>query len=146
MGLFNHFPYLNMHELNLNWIIEQVKANKTDIEVLQAIAEPASMLVSFTGSLTAGTPKVGTVTANVTPLQVYNMLGNDTDPFILSVKLAGHSTVMSCLCYATKGSAKGNLTILAKAYQYVDASTTNEIDIVLTGSGSGWTALVELQS
>ena len=32
MALFPKFPYLNFHELNLNWIIEQVKTNKDNIE------------------------------------------------------------------------------------------------------------------
>lgn len=27
MGLFEHFPYTNYHELNLDWLVEQVKKN-----------------------------------------------------------------------------------------------------------------------
>lgn len=40
MGLFEHWPYTNFHELNLNWIIEQIKPLKDSIA--QAIASAAA--------------------------------------------------------------------------------------------------------
>ena len=37
MALFPKFPYLNFHELNLNWLIDQVKTNKNNIEKIDSI-------------------------------------------------------------------------------------------------------------
>ena len=37
MGLFDHFPYTNVHELNLNWIMEQLFTLKTTIEQFVSI-------------------------------------------------------------------------------------------------------------
>ena len=34
MGIFNHFPYTNFHEINLDWIIEEVKKLVVDFENL----------------------------------------------------------------------------------------------------------------
>lgn len=39
MGLFNHFPYTNLHELNLDWILRVLKQMCGEIDNLQAIAE-----------------------------------------------------------------------------------------------------------
>lgn len=32
MGLFEHFPYTNFHELNLNWILQKIKEFKSEID------------------------------------------------------------------------------------------------------------------
>lgn len=37
MGLFDHFPYTNVHELNLDWIMEQILTLKTTIEQFVSI-------------------------------------------------------------------------------------------------------------
>lgn len=37
MGLFNQFPYTNFHELNLNWILDEVKKLRTYIEEYTAV-------------------------------------------------------------------------------------------------------------
>ena len=37
MGLFDHFPYTNVHELNLDWILEQLLTLKTTIEQFVSI-------------------------------------------------------------------------------------------------------------
>ena len=37
MGLFDHFPYTNVHELNLDWILEQFLTLKTTIEQFVSI-------------------------------------------------------------------------------------------------------------
>lgn len=34
MGLFEHFPYVNMHELNLDWIVDFVKKTKDKTEAI----------------------------------------------------------------------------------------------------------------
>lgn len=35
MGLFEHFPYSNFHELNLDWIISEIKKLRDDVDALQ---------------------------------------------------------------------------------------------------------------
>lgn len=32
MGIFEHFPYTNFHELNLDWVIDFIQSGKLDIE------------------------------------------------------------------------------------------------------------------
>ena len=34
MGLFEHFPYVNFHELNQDWLIQQVKKNTAAIDAI----------------------------------------------------------------------------------------------------------------
>lgn len=34
MGLFEHFPYVNFHELNQDWLIKQVKKNTAMIDAV----------------------------------------------------------------------------------------------------------------
>lgn len=41
MGLFEHFPYTNLHELNLDWIILKVKKNTEDTTEAAADAAEA---------------------------------------------------------------------------------------------------------
>ena len=36
MGLFDHFPYTNFHELNLTWILETMKALQAEVDELMA--------------------------------------------------------------------------------------------------------------
>ena len=36
MGLFDHFPYSNFHELNLTWILEKLKAIAADVDTLNS--------------------------------------------------------------------------------------------------------------
>lgn len=37
MGVFNNWPYTNIHELNLDWVLEQVRnaATKSDLQEVQ---------------------------------------------------------------------------------------------------------------
>lgn len=35
MGLFEHYPYSNFHELNLDWIISEIKKLRDDVDALQ---------------------------------------------------------------------------------------------------------------
>ncbi len=39
MGIFEHFPYTNFHELNLDWIIDFIQSGKLDIESSQKLVE-----------------------------------------------------------------------------------------------------------
>ena len=41
MGLFEHFPYVNLHELNLDWILLKVKKNTEDAAAAAADASAA---------------------------------------------------------------------------------------------------------
>ena len=36
MGLFDHFPYTNVHELNLDWILSMMKALEAEWEAFIA--------------------------------------------------------------------------------------------------------------
>lgn len=36
MGLYEHFPYVNFHELNLNWIIEEMGDIKREMAAIEA--------------------------------------------------------------------------------------------------------------
>lgn len=36
MGLFDHFPYTNFHELNLTWILEKMKALSAEVDTLNS--------------------------------------------------------------------------------------------------------------
>lgn len=39
MGLYEHWPYVNFHELNLNWMIEQMKEMESEIERVKNLAD-----------------------------------------------------------------------------------------------------------
>lgn len=44
MGFINQFPYSDFHELNLDWVIKQVKNNVEAIKVLQDLMEQIEVL------------------------------------------------------------------------------------------------------
>ena len=142
MALFPKFPWLNFHDLNLDWILEALKKNTDDIEALQSIVEPASLYITTSGTFSVDSPKVGIVEANVTPLQVQQMLQENTSPMIMSIKLKVNGTVISTFGTATKGSNKAEVHILCHGEQYVDAETSYSFNGVITGSTLGWSAVV----
>lgn len=39
MAIFDEWPYTNFHELNLSWVIKEIKANAEDIQNIQEIAQ-----------------------------------------------------------------------------------------------------------
>lgn len=39
MGLYEHWPYVNFHELNINWIVEQMTEMKSEIERVKDLAD-----------------------------------------------------------------------------------------------------------
>lgn len=47
MGVFNHFPYTNIHELNLDWIIEKVKEALDEIADLETLRENFADLEAY---------------------------------------------------------------------------------------------------
>ena len=46
MGLYEHFPYSNYHELNLDWILSKVKELQTDIDEINAWKETFSAQIN----------------------------------------------------------------------------------------------------
>lgn len=45
MGLFNHFPYVNFHELNLDWLLEKVKTLETNVSSLIELIDPEDLYI-----------------------------------------------------------------------------------------------------
>lgn len=46
MGLYEHFPYSNYHELNLDWLLSKVKEIQTDIDEINAWKETFSASIN----------------------------------------------------------------------------------------------------
>ena len=46
MGLYEHFPYSNYHELNLDWLLSKVKEIQTDIDEINAWKETFSAQIN----------------------------------------------------------------------------------------------------
>ena len=46
MGLYEHFPYSNYHELNLDWLLSKVKEIQTDIDKINAWKETFSAQIN----------------------------------------------------------------------------------------------------
>lgn len=46
MGLYEHFPYSNYHELNLDWILTKVREIQTDIDEINAWKETFSASIN----------------------------------------------------------------------------------------------------
>ena len=46
MGLYEHFPYSNYHELNLDWILTKVQKIQTDIDEINAWKETFSASIN----------------------------------------------------------------------------------------------------
>lgn len=60
MGLFNKFPYTNFHELNLDWILEQIPLVK---KLHSETSEMTSEVHSMTSENSSMTSQVGSMTA-----------------------------------------------------------------------------------
>lgn len=46
MGLYEHFPYSNYHELNLDWLLSKVKEFQTDIDAINSWKETFSASIN----------------------------------------------------------------------------------------------------
>ena len=58
MGLFNNFPYLNFHELNLDWLLKKTKSLEKDVEEIKTYkpytdVSIVQFTVDFQGNVTA---------------------------------------------------------------------------------------------
>lgn len=78
MALFPKFPYLNFHELNLNWIIEQVKANKEKIDNLEGATEVITFMASANATVTDSGWVNVPVVCNKSPLEVFNAIKSNS--------------------------------------------------------------------
>ena len=53
---WNKFPYSNMNKLNLQWVIEQIQSNESNIEEIQALIEALQLELELAGTLTSVSP------------------------------------------------------------------------------------------
>ncbi len=96
MGLFEHWPYTNFHNLNLDWIIDKVKNINDDVASAQASAESAA----GSAEAAAGSAEDAAESAQSIPaaLNLVNDLNSDVD--VISARLDN--------IVAQSGSTEGN--------------------------------------
>ena len=134
MALFPKFPYLNFHELNLDWIIEQVKANKEKIEKIESVYDP--VIINFaTADIESHETQTVDATVNKSAYEVYLAVTNAEKQFTPTVRLVegalGKRYIMNCYAY-TPGLR--NTTVII--------ATAGDITATITIAPGGATAVV----
>ena len=142
MGIFEHFPYTNFHELNLDWLLNAVKKLDKKVEALTVAADPIVIKITA-GTTEAGTPKeVTDVTCSVSPAELNNLVTVGTAPVVGSVNISVDGVTMATtnVSYMTGIS---RATTYIKAVFVNNPGTTPVIyTAVITIGGGGNTASV----
>lgn len=56
MGLFNHFPYTNFHEMNLDWLLTKVKNLSNTVDNLSTKIIGSDDVITFDFEYVSGSP------------------------------------------------------------------------------------------
>ena len=95
MGIFEHFPYTNFHELNLDWLLKAVKELDKKVEALTVATDPIFIHIAA-GSTTAGTAKeITDVTCNRSPADLHDLVTRGEAPVIGSVSMSVDGVTMA---------------------------------------------------
>ena len=90
MGLFNHFPYTNYHELNLNWLLNTVKGLSTSVEEIKSRLDVLEAN-STTHDVIFSTNEAGDIVCNKTYQQIDDLGGNyDVKALYNGVSITGY--------------------------------------------------------
>lgn len=158
MAIYDNFPWTSIHELNLGWIIEQVKAGNIKIEgfeealeqfeedydTLSALAAAftiAGSNISTTKNFSAASlsgPLTGNVTGNLTGNVTGNVTGDvtgnaDTATYATSAGSATNATNATNATYATTA---GSATTATSATSATTASTAGTLRTNTAYSGT----------
>lgn len=81
MGIFEHFPYVNMHNINMDWIIKRIKA-------LEKYAADSKKLPDIIISIDFTSE---TVTCNKTFAEIYEMVMNEAIAYYRGLTTHGYT-------------------------------------------------------
>ena len=139
MGLFDHFPYTNFHELNLMWILEALKEIQTTTEQFVAInslkyADPIQWNITnqYEKNTIVIDPQTGTAYISVQPVPVGVALTN-TDYW---------SVVFNLEQFVTK--ANNNFTLKVEEQTTLTATFPIDKDDWVVWGGELYEALVNI--
>lgn len=138
MGIFEHFPYTNFHELNLDWLLNAVKKLDKKVEALTAAADPVVINITA-GNTEAGTPKeITDVKCNISPAELYNIVTAGTKPVVGSVNISVDGVTMATtnVSYMT-GITRTTTLILAVFVKNPGANAvTYTVEISISNGGN----------
>lgn len=117
MALFPKFPYLNFHELNLDWIIEQVKANKEKIESLEGATDVITFMAKNNITVTSSGWFNAPLTCNKSPKEVYDAIASG-DPVQMIYKLSCRNGVFVIPVMATTVELESGYQINGECVYY----------------------------
>ena len=141
MGLFEHFPYVNFHEKNIDWILRDIKKRDDDIANLQSRMTAAEG--NITNLFTITTNLDGRVTICETDIsglktRVDAAEDNITNLFTITTSLDGRVTICETDISGLKtrvDAAEDNITNLdGRVTNCETRITVNENDIANTAS------------
>lgn len=137
MPLFNQFPYSNLHELNLDWVIDKLK----DVEKAQTAAEDVVEYMNRAetaannaeASATAAASDAGTAHADMQTASGYAMSANNS-------ALNAGTRAANALTYANnaQNSANAAAASAADALTYANAASQSKTD-AQTAAGNALT-------
>ncbi len=84
MGVFEHFPYTNYHELNLDWILSKIKEMDTGLydkvaKAVENILSNGEALQENSGAVKRGASGSFISTANYAPFEIYEIMKSYLD-------------------------------------------------------------------
>ena len=124
MALFPKFPYLNFHELNLDWIIEQVKANKDKIEKIESVYDP--VIINLTvPELESHESITVDVTVNKSAYEILSLIKSTESQFTPTIRLKAGTIAKSYImsAYSYDAGLRNTSVIVATAGDYTATIT-----------------------
>ena len=149
MAIYDNFPYTNIHEMNLRWVIEQVKQGNLTIEdfaeQLQQFRDDYDTLLALSAAFTIAGSNItttknfsaaslsGPLTGNVTGNLTGNVTGNVTGDLTGDVN---GGSFQGSYVEATNGQITHNLTVGNDAEIFNNLTVDGIIFGSLTGNAS----------
>lgn len=142
MGIFEHFPYTNFHELNLDWLLNAVKKLDKKVEALTVAADPILIHVTA-GSTTAGTAKdITAVTCNRSPAELANLVTSGAAPVVGSVNISVDGVTMATTNVSYMTGISRATTYIKAVFVKNPGTTPVTYTAVITIAAGGNTASV----
>ena len=143
MGIFEHFPYTNFHELNLDWLLNAVKKLDKKVETIQLASDPVFININA-GETESGVDKdVTNVTCSVSPAELANLLGDPEKPLIFSIKMQADGSEMATGMVAFEtGFSRATTYIAAQFISHAGSETPETYNVLITIAPGGNSAQV----
>lgn len=143
MGIFEHFPYTNFHELNLDWLLKAVKELDKKIESIQLASDPVFINIDAGETESDVEKYVTDVTCSISPAELARLLADPEKPLIFSIKMqADNRDMASGMAAFETGSSRDTTYIAAQFIKGAGTESPVTYNVIITIAPGGNSAQV----